>query len=208
MGGNEARNAAQDGQEPLLGVPGCLCHRAQPHAIPPDHTMHESPSRQSYVRIWYLSQFPRPAVGTGSGLGAPGACGGEQVVAYELQQSRKERPTGEGSGRRCEARIPGPSVDGQPSTMMRYFELAQKRAVSEIFTACPESLPSWSGGVSRADVSWRDTMRYSLSDCGNGSSVRWRRSAWVNSLGSKFRAGTSVLPLFHRTNRKRAPPSS
>jgi len=23
--------------------------------------MHESPSRQSYVRVWNLSQFPRPA---------------------------------------------------------------------------------------------------------------------------------------------------
>src|SRR5256885_10711963 len=163
MGGNEARNAAQDGQEPLLGVPGCLCHRAEPHTIPPDHTMHESPSRQSYVRMWNLPQFPRPAVGTGSGLGAPGACGGRQVVAIELQQNRKEQPTWEGLGRRCDCAHPRP-VCSQPSTMMRYFELAQKRAVSAIFTACPESLPSWSGGVSRADVSWRDTMRYSLSD--------------------------------------------
>src|SRR2546429_6063128 len=84
-----------------------------------------------------LAQIPRPAVGTGSGLGAPGACGGEQVVACELQQNRMEQRTGEVRGRRCGARTSG--VCGQPSTMMRYFELAQKRAVSAIFTACPES---------------------------------------------------------------------
>src|SRR5206468_5225336 len=60
----------------------------------------------------------------------------------------------------------------QPSTMMRYFELAQNFAGSAIFTAFPEILPSWSGGVSSADVSCRDTIRYSLSDAGSGSSVK------------------------------------
>ena len=56
--------------------------------------------------------------------------------------------------------------------MMRYFELAQNFAGSAIFTACPLILPSWSGGVSSADVSWRDTIRYSLSEAGSGSSVK------------------------------------
>src|SRR2546423_1633755 len=96
MEGNEARNAAQDGQEPLLGVPGCLCPRAEPHTIPPDHTMHESPSRQSYVRMWNLPQFPRPAVGTGSGLGAPGACGGDRLLQLSYNKIVRNSLHGKG----------------------------------------------------------------------------------------------------------------
>src|SRR3989441_3588481 len=99
------------------------------------------------------------------------------------------------------------TVKPHPSTMIRYFEAAQNLAESAIRTL-PVIVPSSDSGVSSAVTSCRDTIRYSLLSAGSGSSLKWRRSATVNSLGSRFRAGTRDLPDFHRTNRKRDPPIS
>src|SRR5437870_5314923 len=66
--------------------------------------------------------------------------------------------------------------------MIRYFEAAQNRAESTIRTL-PVIVPSSDSGVSSAVTSCRDTIRYSLLSAGSGSSLKWRRSATVNSVG-------------------------
>src|SRR5207245_219543 len=66
--------------------------------------------------------------------------------------------------------------------------------------------PGSRGGVARPRTSCRDAMRYGLSS-GNGISVTLVLSIAWNAAGSSSRAGWIVWPDFHRTKRKRLPPS-
>src|SRR5213594_18952 len=159
VAGDEARDVADDGHEAFFCVVGRLLHRTQPHPVTPDHSVHEPPFLFSWCgRVAGEAQISRPrareaavfpcdpthaqATEPATKPGPPRyrswvwaqeteACADEKdhrvrLAARVFPVKRREPPLG------CV----------QPSTMMRYFELAQNFAGSAILTPRPLIFPS------------------------------------------------------------------